>query len=286
MPHPMLPLLLLALLPAADDPPAPATRPATEPWPKLDAVQAKELGIQIESLKRVDADLVAPVAERIAEFGKGAVPFLHESMARQKPEADGSDPEIVTRLLLPLDRLVDAGDELRVAKDATHRSVFVRRFSLRKLGAFGSAEALPVAKKALQDKDEETRFEATLACFALGSIDGLPELLAAARDRWPRVGRRIRAAVERNRSEEATERLLPHLGAKEWQDVCAALRLLAGVGTKRSVHTVARHLDSTDHRIKEDAINALRGIVDGEPPLERLSAFDLAEMAAAWRKKI
>jgi hypothetical protein len=111
-------------------------------------------------------------------------------------------------------------------------------------------------------------------------------LKKVARDQWPARGARVRAAVEKRRSEEATQKILPGLKATDWQDICAALRLLAGWGVKSSAADVARFLDTTDNRVKENCINALRGIVDHEPPIEKLSAFDLAEQANAWKKKL
>lgn len=276
---------LLCVLAAVQAPAA--SKPAAAAWPKLDGNRMKEFGLALDSLKRtLTPDGVEEMATKVASFGKGGVPLLYESLSRQKSVPEEDEPEDVKRVKLALERIVTKEDVPRLSGDVVNKSAFVRRFALRKLAEYQDPGALAAARKALTDHDEEARFEATLTCFALGSIDGMPVMIEAARDRWPKVGVRIRAALEKHRSDEATDRLVPLLAAKEWQEVCAGLRLLAGIGTKKCTYAVSKHLDSTDNRIKENAINALRGIVDNEKPIEKLSAFDLAEQANAWKKKL
>ncbi|HKE02300.1 MAG TPA: HEAT repeat domain-containing protein [Planctomycetota bacterium] len=256
-----------------------ASAPAAA-WPKLDKTRADEVREKIVSLKRtLSADGVETMSARIVEYGKGAVPILYESLAR-------ANAEETERCLRPLERLVDEGDGARLAADCASKAAPVRVFALRKAAEMKAAEALPAARKALADREEDVRLEAALACSSLGTTDGLEVLRAAARERWPQLGKRIRTALERHRSEEATKLLVPGLGSKDWKESCASLRLLAGVGMKSAAPDVARLLDSEDNRVKEDAINALRGMIDGERPIEKLSAFDLAEQANAWKKRV
>ena len=61
---------------------------------------------------------------------------------------------------------------------------------------------------------------------------------------------------------------------------------LAGCGEKKSAVPVIQHLDSTDNGVRIAAINALRGVIDGAEPLERLSAFDAIEQAKAWKERL
>lgn len=226
------------------------------------------------------------MVEKVKGFGKGAAPFLLESLTRQKAEPEDSVSEDALRLVKALDAVVAKDDGARLLPECGNRSALVRRYALRKCGEFSLTEALPSAKKSLTDRDDDVRFEAALTCAALGSLDGLDVLKKVARDEWPQRGARVRAAIERNRSEEATQKILPGLKSSDWQEVCAALRLLAGWGVRSAAPEVARLLDTTDNRIKENSINALRGIVDQAPPIEKLSAFDLAEQANAWKKKL
>jgi hypothetical protein len=278
-----------ATKPAASKPAAskPTAVAPSAPWPKLDTRSATELGQAIDSLKRTPTpEGVSTMIETIAGFGKGAVPYLYESLSRQKVAPADELSEEANRLVKALDAAVKSDDGPRVVGDCANRNALVRRFALRKVGEYTESSGLPIAKKALADPDEEARFEAALTCASLGSTDGLEVLRKTARDAWPQQGKRIRAAIERHRSLEATQKIIPGLKSKDWQDICAALRLLAGWGVRESAGEAGQFLDTTDNRIKENAINALRGIVDHEPPIERLSAFDLAEQAIAWKKKI
>jgi HEAT repeat protein len=284
----ILPLAFLAALAFSQGAASrPASKPAPPAWPKLSSAESAELGQAIDTLKRTPTpEGVDQMVEKIVGFGKGAIPYLLESISRQKPVPEDELTEDAIRLGKALEAVVGAEDAPRLALECASRSPLVRRFALRKVGQYGVMDALPAVKKALADPDDDARFEAALTTASLGTIDGLDVLRRTARDQWPRYGKRVRAAVERHRSPEATQKLLPGLKAKEWQDVCSSLRLLAGWGTKDCATDVKPLLDTTDHRIKEDAINALRGIVENQPALEKLSAFDLAEQANAWKKKV
>lgn len=297
----ILAAIVLVLAPVAEQnpaPPSPASKPAPEKpkpdakkdaaaWPKLEYTQSVELGKSIDELKRATApEIVDHASDKIAEFGKGAMNLLYEALSRQKavPEDELSDE--AKRIIKVLNSIPKADDGARLANDCLHRHALIKRFALRKAGELYCSEALSAALKALKDPDEGVRLEAALCSAALGSIDGYDILRKAARDEWPLLGPRIRKATERNRNAEVTQKALPGLKSKEWQEVCASLRLLSGWGVKECAHEVGASLGSTDNRIKEDAINALRGIVDNDQPIEKLSAFDLAEQATAWSKRV
>jgi hypothetical protein len=44
-------------------------------------------------------------------------------------------------------------------------------------------------------------------------------------------------------------------------------------------------LDDTDNSIRVAAINAMRGIVDGELPITNLPVFEAIELAKKWKEK-
>ena len=77
---------------------------------------------------------------------------------------------------------------------------------------------------------------------------------------------------------------LTHLNL--FDQTVAGLRLLAGCGDASALAAVGRHLDSSDNSIRIEAINACRGIVDGDPPLARLSAFEAIEVAKKWKGRL
>jgi hypothetical protein len=87
------------------------------------------------------------------------------------------------------------------------------------------------------------------------------------------------------RGPEATARLAPALEG-ERDGAVAALRLLAGCGAADVVGRIRPHLDSTDRGLQLAAINALRGIVDGAPPLATLPVFEMIERAKAWKARL
>jgi len=63
----------------------------------------------------------------------------------------------------------------------------------------------------------------------------------------------------------------------------AVLRMLAGCGEKEQAGRLRGFLDDEDNTIRVTAINALRGMVDGELPIEDLAAFEAIEMASVWK---
>ena len=55
---------------------------------------------------------------------------------------------------------------------------------------------------------------------------------------------------------------------------------------EKTAPVVGLHLDSDDNQVRVAAINALRGIVDGQGPLEELSVFGAIELAKTWRARV
>jgi HEAT repeat protein len=104
--------------------------------------------------------------------------------------------------------------------------------------------------------------------------------------RWDKKGPEMRVALSGVRGAEATAVVGKRLDDPDRKTKVAALRLLGGCGDKSVVSKIKPLLDETDNSIRVAAINALRGIVDGDLPLEELSAFEAIEMAKQWKDKI
>jgi hypothetical protein len=64
------------------------------------------------------------------------------------------------------------------------------------------------------------------------------------------------------------------------------LNLLSACGTQGDTSAVKPFLDSDDHQIRVAAINALRGMVDGEGPIDKLPVFDAIDLAKQWKNRI
>jgi hypothetical protein len=77
------------------------------------------------------------------------------------------------------------------------------------------------------------------------------------------------------------------LAATKRKTKVAGLRLIAACGEKESAkHLVLPFLDENDNSLRVAAINALRGIVDGDPPLNKLSVFEAIERANKWKARL
>ena len=118
-----------------------------------------------------------------------------------------------------------------------------------------------------------------------GSLLGLDHLAERARTGFAAHGARMRKALEAVRGPEATQVVAKGLaGAREVK--IAALNLLAGCGDASARALVKPHLDDSDNGVRIAAINALRGIVDGDPPLEQLPVFKAIELAKEWKARV
>ena len=76
------------------------------------------------------------------------------------------------------------------------------------------------------------------------------------------------------------------MGGSDQRAVVTGLRLLRSVGTKDKAALIGRFLDHDSQAIKKETINALRVVVDGDEPLEKLPVFKTIEMANHWRSRV
>jgi HEAT repeat protein len=119
---------------------------------------------------------------------------------------------------------------------------------------------------------------------ATGSIAGLDALRAdAVAGPGDPVLRRTLEAV---RGPAASEHVAGWLADPDRRVRAAALEMLAGCGEKSVTPRVKPFLDEQDNTLRIAAINALRGIVDGEQPLDRLPVFEAIELAKRWKERV
>ncbi|MFQ5503751.1 MAG: hypothetical protein ACE5F1_03015, partial [Planctomycetota bacterium] len=117
---------------------------------------------------------------------------------------------------------------------------------------------------------------AWLARAELGDLDSLPYLLGLAKENWKDRARDIVEVLPALKGEKATTWLVGRVREKELKTKLAALRLLWGAGTLGCVPVVLRI----------GAVNALRGIVDGEMPYKHLSVFDAIDEVKKWKRRV
>lgn len=258
--------------------PLPKTAESAD-WPKLASGKQDELLAKLTLFKRASPERVKEIAKEIQGYGKGAVPLLLAPLQK-------AEPEWKARLLATLDALTDATDAARLLQSANSKTPAIRQYAIRRASLFAKAEHAPVFVKALEDTDLENRFYAALGASRAGALEGISPLFELAGARWDTQKSEILAALNGVRGAAATGKIRALFEKKEDESAILALRLLAGAGDASAVPGIAAYLDSTDNRFKEEAINALRGIVDRAPPLENVSAFDLIDLAKQWKDKL
>ncbi|MCY2959326.1 MAG: HEAT repeat domain-containing protein [Planctomycetota bacterium] len=296
------PLLGLVLLAAAaprvlaQDPPKP---PPTAPATPTAAVVSKERLAAWP--KPVDKDTVLTDIERVikahvpemAEQGRdalvaagaSAVPFVLDRYGRER------DEDARERLHEVLMRTTTAEQTRLLAKEFESKLAPVRTFTLHRAAAFPDSGIAAAAEKAWArlvkagDKaDPDEKYAAALCTASAGSTAGIDALFEACQSkRWDREKREIRTALEGARGKPATDLLLAKLDKADRKTKVAVLRMLAGCGEPAQAARLRLFLDDEDNAIRVAAINALRGMVDNEPPIEDLAAFEAIEMAKTWK---
>lgn len=263
-------------------------------WPELAKDQARSVRTDIERLRKAHTEAMGEQAHAaLIEVGAAVVPQLLPKLGKEK------DPDALARIDAVLSAVIGPEHTRLLAEEFSDKSQPVRTWALRAAARFpepgfrGPAEkALAKLVKRLERVDEKTKDDkeehlaAALAATAGGSLDGLDYLHVRARKGWGKHGAEMRVVLEAVRGAPGTEAAARHL-AGDRIDKVAALNLLSGCGSKaEAVPIIKPFLDNTDNSIRIAAINALRGIVDGAPPVERLSVFEAIELANNWKARV
>lgn len=262
-----------------------------EAWPEPSKEEAKTLKTELARLRKGSTpEMAAGGRAGIDALGDVAGPALLKALGKEKKEAARE------RIVEALVDITGPEHTRLLAEKFDDRSPDVRLFALERAATFPDPGILEAAEAAFKTATKragtkkEVKRELYLAALALtsaGSFDGLDELHKRALKHWGDSGHQIRAAIEALRGPKATEIIAKHLEAGDRKATVAALRLLAGCGEPESAKDlVAPYLDNTDNSIRVAAINALRGIVDGDPPLDKLPVFEAVERANKWKARL
>lgn len=274
-----------------DDDPVDKEEPKhLEAWPEPDKDLAKTIANDLGRLRKAETEgMEEGGREGLLAAGDMAGEALLKALGKER------DDKARERIAEVLTAVTDWRHTRLFAAEFDHRSDDVRLFALKRAAAFPDEGIRKAAEKAFaaaakrKGTKKEVKHESYLAALALtssGSLDALPELVERARSEWGDSGVEIRAAVEGLRGAEATALVGAGLEGDR-KDKLAALRVLAGCGDEeRAKALVAPFLDSTDNQLRVAAINALRGIMDGDPPLERMSVFEAVELAGKWKARL
>ncbi len=249
-------------------------------WPKLSEKDKEELLRCYRSYRSAKEEEVRQKCEKqIAAFGKGGIPVLLLAVTNAKDE----HVEPTYRLL---NLLVGPEDVDLLLENTKSRKRNLRLYVLRACARLAQPKHSKAFEASLADEDSEIRFWASLAASRAGSVAGLEELKKVVNDRWKNLAAEIQAALEGIRGPEAVKNISRDLYSEELMVQLAAMRLLGCAGDSSAVAMLSPFLDQSDNRLKEGAVNALRGIIDRKPPVENLSVFQLIEEANRWKERL
>lgn len=273
------------------------TDKATE-WPEARDVAA--LKKSVAKIRSAQSDEMESAGRSEVQLeGAAAAPLLLSAISREKKS------DALARMRDALDLVTTAEHTRLLAESLDDRSPEVRMCVLRRLAVLGDpglldrAEALfkDVQEKAADPKkakklheDEVDRVAIfTLATGSTASLEHCLEL--AGSEVWPAWRETLREAASRSK-EAGTEvakglqaALAPSANVSISHRV-AALRLIAYAGREEHARSVLPSLDDTANHVKVAAVNALRMMVDGDEPLDKLSTFDAIERANKWKARL
>ncbi len=288
-------LLLLLGLPvtagAADVPQDEEDIERLEAWPEISSRERKQIQVEIQKLRKARTPEMAAGAEEVLVSGSAAaIPELLPVLAKERDKA------ALARVRRVLERMTSAAHTRVLALEFDHKEAAVRTWCLLRSASFtdaglrqAAAEALARVRKKAKRADPEERYAAALCVVSTGSLEGFDVVREWASEHWAKRGHELRTALEAVRGPQAAAlacELLSEDHSGDRRQIVAGLRLLSGCGDEASARRVAPYLDAEDNQIRVAAINAVRGIVDGDGPMEELSVFKAIEVAKMWKRRV
>jgi len=261
-------------------------------WPALDKSVTATVKTDIERLRKSNTPEMGEQAdEALSAVGAGIVPLLLPVLGKER------NLEACLRVESVLDKVTGPEHTRVLAPFLADKSREVRIWTLHRCAGFPDAAIRAAAEDALakavvarekEPKSDEAAtelYEAALCATSAGSHQGFERVAQAALEQWGKKGVEIRVALEAVRDDEATALASVLAQDPDRKKKVCGLNLLAGCGTKAAIAVVKPSLDSTDNSIRIAAINAMRGIVDGDPPIANLPVFEAIELAKKWKTR-
>jgi len=257
-----------------------------EAWPGV--ADEDQVELDVERLRKARTEEMGVQArEALLDAGAGVAPYLLPVLGREE------DEDTRRRIVAVLDGVTGPAHTRLLAREFGAGAAPLRRWCLLRVARFpdpgvraAAQEALARATKA-RKPDPEDVYAASLCALSAGSLAGFDAVAARAEKHWGACAPEVRTALESVRGVEATLRVAPMLAEESRLRRVCGLNLLAGCGERETaVRLVAPFLDDSDNSLRVAAINALRGIVDGDPPIEKLAVFDAIERAAKWKQRL
>ncbi len=255
-------------------------------WPEVDKKVAK---FELERLRKARTPEMGEQAEKaLIGLGAGAAPYLLEKYGKER------NKDAVKRMTSVLEQITGETHTRLLAEYFTDKEAVTRIWCLRRVALYPDEGVRAAAEKAFETADKRKRgrdkhevYAAAVCSASSGSFAGFEMLCKDSESNWKDHGKSTHIALTALRGPDATQRIAPLLADEKRERKVAGLRLLAACGDKETAAPlVAPMLDSTDNSLRVGAINALRGIIDGDPPLDRLPVFEAIERANKWKARL
>jgi hypothetical protein len=261
---------------AQDQPAKPAAKAA---WPKLDRLQADRVEQLLQNFKLDNPELHEKSLDELVALGPGAAPLLIARLSDAKSNLNAKISSV-------LDQVTAKEHADLIAEETKAKVAARRRWSVGRLVEVRADDMAALYGKALTDKDDETAYRAAVGLASLGDAKGMDKVFARVVADWKGAQPWLEKTLPPGRSEAVSTWLIGKLGSETFADKVAALRLFRSLGVRAHAIKVVPALDSSDHGIKKEAINALRVVVLDEPALDDLSVFQAIEMAKQIKSKL
>ncbi|MCB9879864.1 MAG: hypothetical protein H6835_19915 [Planctomycetes bacterium] len=271
-----------AALPAqhdGDKPPKGEQEPAkVAEWPDLKDTAKDRVRALATQFRKPQESVQKQAHKDLVKIGAGAAPVLIPLVT------DRAD-NVNAQIFAVLDEITDQTHTALLVRENERHSVEWRRYLTRRLSRFADPLVVPVLEKAAKDKDETIAFYGALGLVAQKKQEGIDAVLVAARERWAEVGEDIAATLPAARGPEVSMWVFEKIGQAKPVEQMAGLRMLRYLMIKDQKVMLGAYLDSADFTVKREAVNCAR-VLHGEAPLEKLSSFQVIEMAKQWKAKL
>ncbi len=248
-------------------------------WPKLSPSASSKLKIGLRKVKSDDEEKAAEAEANLIAIGPAVAPRMARVLG-------GKDEDLHEPAARVLDAVLEKQHAPLIVPWMKKKQPAVRRYVTLRLARFHMNDAKGTLEKALKDKDADVQFHAALGLAGLGDFGSLDVVFAHCREGWRDIATTVHEVLEPARSRNAVEELSKRMRDADDQAVITGLRLMRSLCPRDYAIVLKSRLDAQQHAIKKEAINALRAVVDGEPPLENLSVFQAIELCKKWKARV
>ena len=258
-------------------------KPPKPSWPKLKQAE-RDRGEKFIKLLRSKKDEVRTKAiDNLVAMGLGMADRMFRRMS------DSPHSNINTELAHVLDQILQPKHTPLIALHCKHKSVFARRYVMKTLCKFAQQDSVSTFKQGRKDKDVEVAYYASLGLVkTTKDLDALDAIYNRCLEEWGELQDEVTRHLEVVRSDDFLGWISKKLKEDEIQERVTVLRIMRSIAPAGAKRMVRPSLDSEHSIIKKEAINTLRVIVDGKPPmpLKKITVFMVIKMAKDWRRRI